>query len=346
MIRLQALIDIGAGSGCKLALVDPDGQTVCRGFLPVKDYGRSGTQFVTRLMGILTRLLDGATLDAVAVAIPGFPTGDMVTGCANLPVLAGYPLARDLRQRLHVPVCLVNDGDAGGLGEWSVRRHELVYWALGGGWGGSWVSPGGQIRHPSTGGGPPLHISAEPGHLARLGRVEVERILEGFGVESHWLPHVPSLPVEHLVSGPGRLRLFAAIADRSSTRDVLANADPGLAVSNRHRQGDPHARQTDAVFGTLLGTAAVAILGTINREAGQATLPVFLGGGVAQAIDLFLPYTRTVLQQVGIRNPLSASQFLTSGGNANLAGAHLFLNSAIEPLSFPTHSVTVHPHAP
>jgi hypothetical protein len=88
--------------------------------------------------------------------------------------------------------------------------------------------------------------------------------------------------------------------------------------------------------------AAARILRTINREAGHDRTPVYVGGGVAQALDLFLPHAADVLRQEGVRNPVLASSFLSSGGNANLAGARLILDRGYQGTHTPLSSTTEH----
>jgi predicted NBD/HSP70 family sugar kinase len=327
MNGMVALIDIGAGRGAKLALADRDGDLSNESLLPVSEYGTTGNEFADRLADRVGKMAgSGHSIVAVSTTVPGLTSGGTVMRCTNLPFLSGFALASALRDRLGVPINMLNDGDAGGLGEWVARKHELIYWALGGGWGGAWVSREGHVIHPSSefdGSDASLHISSEPGCRARLDRMTVVEALNSHSIPSSWLPDDDQIAAEYLVSGTGRLRIFTALTGSAGAGELACTSDPGAAISDWHREGLAAAARVDAAFGTLLGEATVRILRTINLESGRPPAPVYVGGGTAKALDLFLPQVQSVLDREGVPNHIHPSCYLRNGGNANLVGALL-----------------------
>jgi predicted NBD/HSP70 family sugar kinase len=272
---------------------------------------------------------------------------------ANLPLLIGKNLRADLEAALKLTVRIANDADAGALGEWSVLRQEMLYWVFGGGWGGAWVSKDGHVRFPSIGWDgrdESLHLSNEPGYATPLDKPELRRLfaesgacfehweqvmLADFGVDSKILVG-PSgrddkLRAEAILSGPGRCRLFKAVAagkrfhERFLSPAELAEMD-NPAVAGRHISKlsalqVPAAVETDRLFGRILAHAAGIIFENARADGLPEGVPVALGGKPAQALPWFGPACQAELARLGISSYLRPGVIASRGGNANLLGA-------------------------
>ncbi|MFH0910395.1 MAG: ROK family protein, partial [Planctomycetota bacterium] len=184
-------IDIGAGSGAKIGLFDERHRLLDETLLSRAEYGEGAESLADALAGSIRALagrsrLADASLDACGIATPGLLRSDGSYLLANnLPGLKDQNLPRLLGERLGVPVGIENDANAGGLAEWSVLKTELLYWVLGGGWGGAWISPEGAVRFPALdwdGRDASLHPTNEPGYSIPLSKRAVERLCRENGV--------------------------------------------------------------------------------------------------------------------------------------------------------------------
>jgi glucokinase len=146
-------VDIG-GSGLRAAAVS-DGKV---GDV-LEDIGTPlGLEtLVERLSTLLGRL---GPFSAVGVGVPGFIRDGSVLGSPNLPFLAGVDLSSVLRERLGVPIALLNDANAAAYGAWvaSADRSDLLVLTLGTGVGGG-IILGGRPYEGASG------TAAELGHI-------------------------------------------------------------------------------------------------------------------------------------------------------------------------------------
>jgi hypothetical protein len=284
----------------------------------------------------------------VGIACPGLFKSDGTTiTAANLDFLGGASLPALLGKRLGVPAAIANDADAGGLAEWAVAREEFLYWVLGGGWGGAWVSREGRVMFPSTdwdGADEALHHTNEPGYSVPLARAALRQIFadEGGSIESFEGVvradlgdgalvgpggRADALRAETVVSGPGRLRVFRSLAGADTTLtadEQQALADPasaGAVVTALGERGVDAAVRTDRVFGRALAEAGAAIIASAERDGCERGVPIRIAGGPAKALHLFGPHAMTSLQAKGFANSLCASCVESDGRNANLLGA-------------------------
>ena len=144
-------IDIG-GTAVKWALVTDDFNIIERDEVPT-DFS-SSAEVLAALEGLAAPLL--GRIAAVGMSVPGSvfdddPDGTVHRGGA-LPYMNGVPLARELRERLHRPVSVYNDGKSCALGEYEVgalRGARVgVALAIGTGIGGGIVIEGRVLNGP------------------------------------------------------------------------------------------------------------------------------------------------------------------------------------------------------
>lgn len=352
-------IDIGAGQGTRIGLFDRDFQASETVNLALADYGDNYLSYRIQLETKIAALLDQcpkqrSSLAAVGIASAGIMNHDgsfLLT--ANLPILKGQNLCRDLEASLGIPVHITNDADAGALAEWSVLRMEILYWVFGGGWGGAWVSREGKIKFPSTGWDgrdESLHYSNEPGYSIPLDKLYVktlfseihasyerwERIMmEDFGSDSKVLTGPAGrddcVRAELILSGPGRCRLFRAIVGDDDfyerfldIRETKQMADPSVAgkhISKLSAMRVQAALDTDRLFGKILAHATQTLLRQAKRDGLAEGVPIALGGKPSYALPWFGPSCQRLLGRLGIMNYLRPSVVEERGGNANLLGA-------------------------
>ncbi|MDI6773776.1 MAG: ROK family protein [Verrucomicrobiota bacterium] len=352
-------IDIGAGSGAKLGLFASETEQIAEAILPIERYGASADAFADSLADAVARLLQENSarreaLLALGVATPGLLRSDgSIRSVSNVRFLAGANLSALLTQRLGVPVRTVNDADAGALAEWSRRRVELLYWVLGGGWGGAWVSPQGHVRFPAVdwdGQDAGLHYTNEPGYAIPLGKAEINRAFAPFGrcfseweefglralnLSDHQLVgpcgRRDCVRAELFVSGPGRWRIFRYLAgDLASFTPALSaerigrlfsQATAGPVLDELARLKFPVMVQTDTILGVLLAEAALALFRQAIPQGCRPDIPVFMGGKPSRALPFFGSAALQRLRDGGIASSIGLSCFDEENKNANLFGA-------------------------
>ena len=350
-------VDIGAGSGAKIGLFDSRLKSCSAGMVPVADYGGSGPAMALILADEIQRLQKSAPccgrhLAGVGIAAPGLFLSDGTFRLVNnLPFLANVNLCRMLREKLGVPVAGINDADAGGLAEWSSVGHALLYWVLGGGWGGTWISEGGEIMFPALdwdGRDDSLHPANEPGYAIGLDKGDLDRLFKDFGVSfdiwrSVCARYEPDLSLsgpggsqsqvraELLISGPGRWRLFAML--RHLHPDGLAalapeklkllesHATAGPVLDEIGRIGLPAAKATNALFARIWAMAAAVLFNRAEKDGCPRNIPVLLGGKPNRAFPSFKDDFLRELRRFGIESEVRISDLESQGQNANLIGA-------------------------
>ena len=351
------VIDIGAGHGAKIALFRGTENAVEETLLPVSAYGDSFDSFSDSLTACIEQKVSRTGLsqvEAIGISCAGILGEDgSFLLVSNMPFLNGRNLKKNLEQRFSVPVGIENDGNAGGLAEWSLLRTELLYWVLGGGWGGAWISSEGRIRFPShgwDGRDSSLHYSNEPGYALPLEINALEQLFCEEGVSFEKLAELllkemssegekltgPAGSSEHLraeliVSGPGRRRIFAVVAEEDdSYRSLLSDeekmllADPGRSgevISRLSRLSADPAVKTDRIFGRVMALAARQLLNQARKGGLSDEAPICLSGQPSRALHYFGPAFRTDLDRWGHKNVIRPSVLLYRGFNPNLVGA-------------------------
>ncbi len=349
-------IDLGAGAGAKIGLFDAALRPVETGFVPVAGYGSDGETLATVLVAELKRLAaqaeTNANLAAVGVAAPGlFRSDGSFLLIHNLPYLQGCNLSRLIGKALGVPCAGLNDADAGGLAEWTLARKELLYWALGGGWGGAWVGRNGQVRFPALdwdGHDASLHPTNEPGYAIALDKEPLDALFRAKGSSFEQFEAVcdalcpgaarvgpdgrsDAVRAELLVSGPGRWRIFRSLAERDNSWRREINPGEIKALNSPETAGGvldglcrlrvPIAMRTEALFAQAMAMAARVLFDKASQDGCPADVPVVFGGKPSRAFPFFHDELRRELLAAGVRSRLTLSRFEQQGLNANMIGA-------------------------
>lgn len=233
----------------------------------------------------------GDPVEAVGVASAGTvrPADGAIThATGTLPGWAGTPLGDHLRRELGLPVVVLNDVHAHGVGEaldGAGRGHRSVLVvAVGTGVGGALVVDG----EPAVG----AHGVA--GHVGHLPVPEAAGVPCTCGREGH---------LEGFASGHG---LRTAFRDRTG-RDLPAREMAALAAA-----GDGTARTLLAEAGRATGRAVGALLNVLDPDV------VVVGGGLAAAPE---PWPSALREGVALEamDPVAATPVLLSGAGADAA---------------------------
>jgi len=359
-------VDLGAGSGAKIGLFDERCGLLDQTELPTSHYGASAETLADALAACIGQFLQskGGRSDAirsVGIASPGlFRSDGSYSIAANLTFLNGQNLPGLLRERVHVPVAIENDANAGGLAEWSILRTELLYWVFGGGWGGSWISADGDVRFPTLdwdNDDGSLHLSNEPGFAIPLDRLTLKNEFLKMGVSYERFEQLlveeldppegvitgPSGSPDHiraevLLSGPGRCRLFrAAVGDDdfytrflhiSEAEQITDPSVAGKFISKLSALRVEAAVVTDRLFGRILAEATRILLKQARADGCPEGIPICLGGKPSYALPYFGPSTQRSLGAMGIMSYMRPSIIDERGSNANLVGACVVAHKA------------------
>jgi glucokinase len=281
MIQQLLAVDIG---GTKLAAarfdVDVDGRcdVVAVQRAPTPEDASTSRAIVHALADEVTR---GISLHAAGVSFGG-PV-DAARGAVllshHVSGWENYPLAAEMSRRYNVPCALLNDADAGALGEhrWGAGRgfSDMLYVTISTGVGAGLILAG-QLHRGAHG------LSGEMGHLP----VSADGPRCSCGRRGC---------LEAIASGPAIAR---AACDARGRVAAVANAEPetdiddfdARAVAEAAEQGDEISRAVLADAGRALGLGLATAVLLFDPEA------IILGGGVVNSGRLFLEPARTVLR--------------------------------------------------
>ncbi len=148
MVQTLALgIDIG-GTNTSFGIVDRRGQILEKGGLATK--GDSVSDYIQALKQAVTPLLEKYSRANVHAAGVGAPNANFFTGeiayAANLPWEGIIPLAKLLKEALHMEVTITNDANAAAMGEMTYGAakgmKDFILVTLGTGVGSGFVANG------------------------------------------------------------------------------------------------------------------------------------------------------------------------------------------------------------
>ena len=292
-------IDLG-GTKIAAALVNRNGGISRRMVADVDTASPSAT--VNQIVG-LTRDLVGKNkinghIKGIGIAVPGLIRRDGTVWAPNLPGWRKMPLARRLRKVLRVPIVVESDRNAVVLGEtWrgaAKGKSDAIVLMLGTGIGAGILSGGRLIRGAHE-------LSGCAGWMV---------IADTFGYEAQSVGQL-----ESLAAGPAIARLavkeMPAPLEKAASKPLTA-----YQLAKAARCGDPVAIRVYSEAGRVLGYAVANLVSLFDPEV------VVIGGGLAQASDLFLDVLRKSMKERA--QPISAKcvRVVTSnlGSDANLLG--------------------------
>jgi glucokinase len=271
-------IDLG-GTNLRIAAYSGDAEKIQA--VSVRTRLKAGPEAVLQDMADAVRRIHSqcgnhGEFAGVGIGSPGpiwLPEGRLLAP-ANLPGWDGLELKAELERRLDMPVIVESDANAAALAEWhlgSGRAHDtdsMAMFTLGTGVGGGLVLNR-KIWHGAMG------MAAEPGHT---------------------VVYPDGLPCN--CGSHGCLEMYAsATAVRRMARDASSVAGGSKLKEIYDRKGEINAhdaavlaREGDAasigifeVVGEALGIGLASAVGTLNLSS------YTIGGGMAQAWDLFAP---------------------------------------------------------
>jgi glucokinase len=212
----------------------------------------------------------GGRLRAVAIGVPSPVDAErgVVAFAYNLPGWKNIHLARELGEKLRVPIFLENDANMAAIGEhWrGVARDvdNFVFIAIGTGIG-SGVFVNGKLCRGRTG------SAGEVYHM----NIDWPRWAEDFGDSGHFESYVSGMGI----AAEGRKAL---LPPTSSTAPDLAAERDAYFVFEAFRQGDPNARAVlDRIF-TMLGVGISNIVAILDPDL------IVLGGGIVKGAPEFM----------------------------------------------------------
>lgn len=363
-----AAIDLGAGQGAKIGVFKNPEEILVEEILPCTEYGQNCTELAQALIEKIEACLKQvsgklSSLKSIGIASAGILKRDGSFHLTqNLPHLIGENLPEKLEKILGIPAGIENDANAGGLAEWNILKIELLYWVLGGGWGGTWISKDGKVNFPTydwDGNDKSLHHTNEPGHSIPLEKtmlktlfykMEVswdrfEKILIEDFIPEDGLLRGPSnsldhIRAEHILSGPGRCRLFRAIVgnddfyerflDIHETKQMSDPAIAGKLISKLSSMRVEAAVQTDRLFGKILAEAFQIMIRQARNDGIPEDIPICLGGKPSYALPYFGPSAQRAIGHKGFMSYLRPSIIDERGSNANLVGAAVIANNLLD----------------
>jgi glucokinase len=245
-------------------------------------------------------------ISLAAVSAPGpLDTGTgTVYNPPNLPGWGEVPLRSLLESALGMPVMLVNDANAGALGEYAFGAgrgaRNLMYITVSTGIGGGIVLDGAVYEGSAGTAGEIGHSTVDRhGPVCGCGNIGcVEVIASGTAIARRF---------NEAVRAGAATTISPSEGDAYTAADVARGAVAGDQLS--------HAIFVDAA--EAVGTAVVNSLHILNPDA------VVIGGGVTHAGDLFFDAVRSVVDRYAMIVPRNTARILPAqlGDDVGLIGA-------------------------
>ncbi|HEU4715601.1 MAG TPA: ROK family protein [Candidatus Saccharimonadales bacterium] len=218
-------IDTG-GTSTRLAVVRlSDGQEICRHVLKTHptDFERSMHEIATAGKSLTV----DCHLVAVGMGVAGVVTQGVLTGSGNLPGWVGRDIEMSLYRAFGVPVIVMNDAQAAGMGEYAALEQPIIYVIWGTGVGAALIVN----HHGST-----LPLATELGHVVINKK---SRLLCGCGGRGHLEAHVGGANIPKRRLGWRRGRKAEHLKDRGWNTLLgemaiglrsISTAAPGLPI--------------------------------------------------------------------------------------------------------------------
>jgi glucokinase len=233
--------------------------------------------------------VDPADLRGIGVASCGWVDSEhgIVPAAPQLPGWHNVPLAGIIRDRLGPPTILENDANAAALGEhvFGAGRdvRHLVYITVSTGIGGGIIVDG------------RLYGGAK-GSAGEIGHTIIDPKGPACGCGNHGC-------LESLASGTAIARRGAEAAKRGESPALATILEREGRLSARHvadaaKSGDLASREIFAEAGRFLGIALANLVNLLSPQA------ILIGGGVAQAHELFLPEAERTMRALALDEPL------------------------------------------
>src|SRR6516165_1532565 len=296
-------VDLG-GTKLAVALVNSKGKVSRRKTVGV-DAG-SPQAPVNQIVELVSELITGKGMQlrvsAVGVAVPGLVRRDGTVWAPNLRGWRKMALAQRLKKALRVPVIVESDRNAAVVGEtWrgaARGKSDAIVLMLGTGIGAGIFSAGRLVRGAHE-------LSGCAGWLV---------VTDGHGKEARRVGQLESLAAGPAIARAAKKQLSRRIG--ASRKAIPAKPINAYEVAEAARRGDRVSSRVYLEAGRLLGYGVANLVSLFDPEI------VVIGGGLAQASDLFLNALRKSMKERA--QPISVKQVrvVTSqlAGDANLLG--------------------------
>ncbi|MGM0385874.1 MAG: ROK family glucokinase [Actinomycetota bacterium] len=300
-------VDIG-GTKIAAGIVDEDGTILkrTRWDTDPEDLARIDGSIVAAI----TELRAGFEVGAVGIAAAGFvsPRRDSVMFAPNI-AWRDYPLRDRIAEAVDLPIVVENDANAAGWAEFRFGTgrevDHMVMVTIGTGVGGAIIVDGHLLRGA-------YGVAAEIGHLKMVPHGHYC----GCGHEGCW---------ERYASGQA-LTLAArhrVITDPEGSTAMRRIAGEGHRIKGPHvaraaLEGDPMALELFADLGRWIGMGCASLAAVLDPEL------IVIGGGVAEAGELFLDDTRRgFVDHLSARGhrPEARIELAVLGNDAGIIGA-------------------------
>jgi glucokinase len=296
-------VDLG-GTKLAAALVDREGKLLERKSVPVDP--RSALSLVKQIVSMGRELVGGKNLKrnvvAVGVAVPGLVRRDGSVWAPNLRGWKRMALARRLKSAFGVPVIVESDRNAAVLGEtWrgSARgKDDAIVLMLGTGIGAGILSGGRLVRGAHE-------LSGCAGWMV---------VTDGYDADAQRLGQLESLAAGPAIAQAAKKELARGMV--GLLEEIPAESITAYEVAEAARRGDLVSIEVYLQAGRLLGYGVANLVSLFDPEI------VVIGGGLAQANDLFLNALRKSMKERA--QPISGKQVHVAtsrlGVDANLLG--------------------------
>jgi len=313
MERFVLGIDMG-GTKTRVAAVDHGGRLLAERWGPTDPH--DAKRGLATMAGLAREVIEeavrrgagspGETASAIGLAAPGplDVAGGRLLESPNLPGWQGFPVARELRQTLGIPVVLENDANAAAVGEHrfgsAAGLSDFFYVTLGTGIGGA-VFMDGELRRGIAGG------AGEIGHV----QIDPDGPVCGCGRRGC---------VEAFASGPS----IARAAGAGRAEDVFAAAATGDVTAARVLEAAGRALGRGLSAAVALLDPQAIIVGGGMADADPAALAVYLGEARKFLASSFVPGNREI--------PIRFAQL---GSRAGVLGAAALAMDVARPSAAP-----------
>lgn len=296
-------VDLG-GTNLRAGLLTAAGELEAIVSRPTPAHG-GGEEILAAIEEALRMVWDAGGAEPVGVGVAVTGLLDLEAGrvleSANVPGLAGVPLARYLRERLGIPVWLENDVRAATLGEaWygAGRGAETMVVIFAGTGVGSGIMLRGKLWRG---------VSGSAGEVGPL-------ILAERGLTSTWGQRGS---LEALSSGPALATTYELKRKGLPVQGRVERYLSATIVAAAATRGDLLARRVIARGGRYLGRAVAAYVNILNPE------KVILGGGMTALGELFFRGVERGYREGVLSGPAAACRLVPAalGSNAGVIGA-------------------------
>ena len=310
MKKVAVGVDIG-GTNSVYGLVDEQGEIICEGVFPTRNYPDFDQYIEELYIGIQSLLKQaGDEVELVGIGI-GAPTGNYYTGTIEFAPNLVWKGVLNIVEKIKryfptVPVIITNDANAAAVGEMvyggAKGMKDFLVVTLGTGLGSGFVANG-------------KLIYGHDGFAGELGHVVVNKTgrICGCGRKGCLETYASATGIKRTV-----FKLLADHIEDSEFRRITYDDLTAEMITKAALNGDPIAIEAYEYTGKLLGEALADAVALTSPEA------IFLFGGLAKAGKYIFEPTKKYMEQnllAIFRNKVKLLPSGIDGKNAAVLGA-------------------------